>query len=117
MMDESFYITQYWSLKDMLFISIESDGKVDDEVNQKLMEDYGKLKHFNCFVDHRGGSILHQATFDEMVYYCTLLLKDDFNVQQKNKYKATPLYIAKSKGYASIASKFDKKLKDKKRVE
>ena len=98
--NESFYISQYWSLKDQQFIGDNNDN---DGLNYQMT-------NFNYFDNLGGGTILHFATSRQMTYYVSVLLKDGFDCQLKNRDDSemqSSYDIAIEENMTSIVQKFN----------
>ena len=93
---ESFYLSQYFDLKNALF------GDIFDKENKLLSQSASKLSEYNYsrYQCRGDGTILHKACSLQYRGYCDILIKDGFDVNKPNrlndKWRATPMDIAKT---------------------
>ena len=94
--NETFYISQYFDLRNTLFTDIF-------DKSNKMSQKSGKLNNYNYFCFSRsssanGGTLLHGASECSYFEYCRILMKNGFDINQADRHngkrKTTPYQMA-----------------------
>ena len=96
---ESFYVSQYFDLRNTLYRNIFGNGNDDEECN-KISLKASKLDNYNyfCYFE-QDGTLLHKVCSHSHRQYCEILLKTGFDMNESNRRygnrKTTPFELAK----------------------
>ena len=81
--NESFYLTQYFDLRDTLYRNIFNNNN-DNNAQNSIKAILPRFNYFRRYCD-KDGTLLHRAAFGDYAQYCEILIKNGFNVSEPNR--------------------------------
>ena len=118
--NESFYLTQYFDLRDTLYSNIFNDdnnnhsnnhnnNNNNNNNNDNIKAILPRFNYFRKYLD-KDGTLLHRAACSDYRQYCEILIKNGFSVNEPNRLHSddskTPYQIVKESTKSSLKPLF-----------